>query len=1338
MESDPPLLVPRRAVELSNDARGEPKLLRNWSGAGAYVLLAEPGAGKTKAFEVEARETGGEYTSARDFITLRSQRPKAPIFIDGLDEMRAGTASHRAPLDQIRSRLDDLGRPAFRLSCREADWRSAVDHGSLKAVAPNGELTILHLEELDDEDILRILRSREVANAEEFLANSRSHDMRPLLGNPLLLDLMVDVVKNRGNRWPENRTEIYQQACEQLAHEYNREHRAERRQQLSLESVLDDAGLISALCLLAGIPGVPIESLPQLLGVSDPRTALDSKLFVADADLRIPRHRTIAEFLAAGVIAKRIRHGLPVTRVLSLMSGADGGIVDPLRGLHAWLATRCEPERSILIDRDPLGVVLYGDLRLFSTQDKKHVLHALHLEARRFARFRIGHWESHPFGALGTADMVATFQDLLTASDRTPAHQSLLGCVLDAIEHGEPMAGLTPYLHAVILDPSFEPGTRLAALDAWLAHAGDDMTFAKALLDDVEKGSVSDPDDEMAGRLLDKLYPQVVTPREIARYFHAPKTESLYGLYQGFWRRRFVERTPRDGLRDLMQALANSPKQFDGTRSDFIHNRIVATLLTSALTAHGDDVSIETLYQWMGVTVGEHGFARLDADHLAGARDWLSARPAKLKALVAFGWTRARSDQASERRRFRESEARTLGATRPPDWYAWLLDHAAATDDEEVARYCFDTAAHAAVNPRTDFTLAMDTVELWVRLNTDKWPKATEWLEDAWSVPLDHWEREEKKRNGKYRAERDAARRERRRNIEPYLGSIAAGTEPAGLMNQIASAYDERYSDIHGDTPVERVKDFLGGSREEAEAAITGMEMTLTRTDLPDADDILKTELAGRSHFIRPACLLGASLAFERDPNSILSWPDSLVRTLAAFWLTAGVGEQPEWFSVVAATRPAVVAPVLEKYALQTIRRRTETNVAGLWLLGREERFAEIARLVVPRILRAFPIRANERQLRILSGELLPAAFRHVDENELKSLVAERKALKSLDAAQRIAYLVAGLGLDGQESSRELLELVGTSQSRAAQLGRALELQGGRKKNIVLEQIPVQVTGRLIELIGPHAFPEQPTGVYRVGDADHRRDKVHQLINQLASATSAEGAEELTRLAQAVKLKRWKAVLEGAAFEQSRALRDATFHQASIADVANVLANKSPANPQDLAALFLDHLRIVETQLHGDDTNGLKLFRRDDEKTPKTENPCRDILLDRLRGRLLELGVHIEKEGQAAHDSRTDMRVESMKAGGRITVPIEIKKEDNRKLWSAWRTQLRTYTRDPASEGVGVYLVLWFGLKPRATPEGIRSTTPQQLLDLLSAMIPEEDRFRLHVHVMDLSMTRLI
>ncbi len=1347
MDRSPPLLVPRRAVELSPDSRGTPQPLSTWRGAGAYVLLGEPGAGKTKAFEVEAHETEGEYTSARDFITLRSRRFKAdvPIFVDGLDEIRAGSVSHRVPLDDIRRRLDELGRPAFRLSCREADWRSAVDSDSLKAVAPKGELAELHLQELDDADILAILHSLSVAHPEKFLTESEHHGVRLLLGNPLLLHLIVKAVETRDNRWPDNRSAIYRMACEQLAIEYNEEHRAEHNlNQPSIDRMLEDAGLMSALCLLAGFLGfsnkadsdrdfaVLIDTLPIALGIEDRRAALNSKIFVADGDRRVPRHRTIAEFLAAGAIAARIKGGLPVERVLALMSGADGGIVDPLRGLHAWLATRCEQERPALIDRDPLGIVLYGDLKLFSTEEKKQVLHALHREAQRFAWFRKGHWEAHPFGALGTLDMAATFHDLLTASNRSPAHQSLLGCVLDAIEHGDPMPDLAPDLRAIILDPSFGADIRLAALDAWMVQPAVDLAIARAMLDDIETGAVLDPDDELAGRLLDKLYPKVVTPKEIARYFRAPKAESLYGAYQDFWRRKFVTRTPREGLRDLMDAWTDAPKHYDQIRFGFIQNHISGALLATALDAHGDIVPIETLYRWLGITADEHGFSRLPEDDAQGARDWLSTRPSKLKALVAYGWTQVRTDGTSGRRFFWESEGRTLRASRSADWYAWLLDQAAATDDAELARYCFDQAAHLALNPRPDFALSMEAVEEWVRLSREKWPQAGEWLENAWSKPLDYWEGEEKKRQAKYQAEREVLRRERRRNIEQHLATIQAGVAPAGLMHQIALAYDSRYSDIHGDTPAERVQDFLGGSIEEAKSAINALEATLARADLPDVDDILKTDLAGRSHYIRPACLLGASLAFERNPNAMLSWPDGLVRRLAAFWLTEGVGDQPEWFSVVAATRPAVVAPVLEKYAVQTIRRRPETSVTGLRPLAREDRYSDLARLVVPAILRAFPVRANEKQLRILNAELLPAAMRYLSSKEITTLLAERTALKSLDVAQRIAYLVAGLGMDGEGCSRRLLKLIGASESRAAHVGRALGWQGERTKNTV--PLPVRVTGRLIELIAPYAPPEPPTAPNWVGDAEHRRDWVSHLINQLASAASTEAADEIARLVESRKLARWKLTLESAAFDQSRAMRDATFRQASVEDVANVLAGKAPANPRDLAALILDHLRNVEARLHGDDTNGLLLFRRDDRKTPKTENECRDILLYRMRDRLLDLGVNLEKEGQAARDSRADLRAESLQADRRFAVPIEIKKEDHRELWSAWRTQLRTYALDPASDGVGIYLVLWFGLKPKATPEGERPSTPQQLLALLSAMVREEDRFRVHVAVLDLSI----
>ena len=1340
-----PLIVPRRAVEISSDSRQVPQPLSDWRGTGAYVLLAEPGAGKTKTFEAEARETYGEYSSARDFITLRSRTFKsgAPIFIDGLDEIRAGSESHRLPLDEIRRRLDELGRPAFRLSCREADWRSAVDRERLKAVARGGEVAELHLQELDEADVLAILRSLAVELPAEFLAESERQGVRPLLGNPLLLGLMVKAVGVHGN-WPPNRSAIYSMACAQLAIEYNDEHRTARRwDQLSIDGLLKDAGLICASLLLSGNPGltggtgadrglVPrIDAFPSLLGVGSIGAALSSKLFTVDGDTYVPRHRTIAEFLAAGAIAARIKNGLPVGRVLALMSGADGGIVDPLRGLHAWLAALCLPERRALVDRDPLGVVLYGDLKSFSKEDKRYVLNALHREALRFEWFRKGHWEAHPFGALGTADMVDTFHDLLTATERSPAHQSLLECVLDAVKHGDPMPSLVHDLSAVVRDQSFRADVRLAALDAWLRQPEPEWVVVRAVLDDIEASTISDPNDQLAGRLLGRLYPSIVTPKEIAKYFRTPKAEYIGGRYQDFWRRQLVARTPREALSDIVDAWTSLPAHVEGDRYGVTRIHIAGDLLSAALAAHGEDVSIETLHKWFGIGLDRHGFSRLTDNDARGAKDWLSSRPSKLKALVAYGWTQIRVDGASGGRQFWKSEARALGATRPADWYAWLLEQAANTDDGELAKYCFDHAAHLAINPRSDLVLSVESVEEWVQLNSGRWPKASEWLENAWSVPLDHWESEEAKRKKKYDVKRSTDRAERSRNFQPHIAAIVAGTAPAGLINQIALAYDERYSDIHGDKPAERVQDLLGGTLEEASSAIGGLEATLARTDLPDVDDILKTDLAGRSHFIRPACLLGAVLACERDPKVYQSWPDELVRKLAAFWLTEGTGELPEWFSEVAAQRPAVIAPVLERFAKQNVRRRSVTNVAGLWQLARESRLAELARLVVPALLRAFPIRANEKQLRILNGELLAAAIKHLSSKGLADLLAERIALKSLDAAQRIAYLVAGLDVDGESCSRSLLKFVGASESRAAQVGQALEWQGGRKKSTA--PLPVSVAGRLIELIAPYAYPERPTGFHRVGEADHRRDWVQYFINQLASAASADAANEIARLVALPQLARWKLALEGAAFDQAHAMRDATFQQASLQEVAHVLANQAPANTRDLAALVLDHLRDIEIGLRGDDTNGLRLFRRDDGKTPKSENECRDVLLDRMRSRLLALGINLEKEGQAAQDTRADMRAESSQAGRRFAVPIEIKKENHRELWSAWRTQLRSYTRDPASDGVGIYLVLWFGIKVGATPEGLRPSAPEQLHALLSAMMPEEDRNRICIAVLDLS-----
>ena len=124
-----------------------------------------------------------------------------------------------------------------------------------------------------------------------------------------------------------------------------------------------------------------------------------------------------------------------------------------------------------------------------------------------------------------------------------------------------------------------------------------------------------------------------------------------------------------------------------------------------------------------------------------------------------------------------------------------------------------------------------------------------------------------------------------------------------------------------------------------------------------------------------------------------------------------------------------------------------------------------------------------------------------------------------------------------------------------------------------------------------------------------------------------------------------------------------------------------------------------------------------------------------LKTCLKPLGINVEREGSAADDKRADMRVEFSVPGERYAVPIEVKKENNPKLWTAWRVQLqRLYSNDPDAGGMGIYLVLWFGVRPRASPVGIKPRDAAHLQELLAALVPLEERARIAVQVIDLSI----
>ena len=62
--------IPRSATRRSAENGADSRPLSAWAELGAFVLLAEPGGGKSCAFRFEADASGGICVKAREFATL--------------------------------------------------------------------------------------------------------------------------------------------------------------------------------------------------------------------------------------------------------------------------------------------------------------------------------------------------------------------------------------------------------------------------------------------------------------------------------------------------------------------------------------------------------------------------------------------------------------------------------------------------------------------------------------------------------------------------------------------------------------------------------------------------------------------------------------------------------------------------------------------------------------------------------------------------------------------------------------------------------------------------------------------------------------------------------------------------------------------------------------------------------------------------------------------------------------------------------------------------------------------------------------------------------------------
>lgn len=1359
---------------------GESLPLSELGSVPAYVLLGDPGAGKTTAFRRECEASGASSTAARyepasDFITFDvDSRPKwwnRVLFIDGLDEVRARSGDAWSPLDRIRNQLDRLRPPGFRISCREADWLGLSDQRSLSAVSPDSRLTVVRLDPLDETSIRKILGSLIQDNPEDVINKAKRMGVWPLLENPLTLELLAGAVEGGG--WPESRLQLFEMACEHwLVGEHNPEHQVAVSRE-PVGNIMDAAGYLCALQLLAGIEGfvlLPVsdspsfESLNRLnsgsgLPLEVMEQALATRLFTEGATGFRPHHRHIAEFLAGRYLAKLVDRSLPARRVTALMaSPSDGRVVTELRGLSAWIAAYPGEARRLLIDADPVGVGLYGDIGGFSKDDKSRLLTSLATFAEERALF--GHeWQdgresgfrdntARAFRSLASAEIAPLVTDIIRTGRDEGQRGRVVEFVLRVLSEApeselESLAGLSPDLEAIVGDSASSSRVRLAALKAYLqvAPSGDHKTrVLKDLLDSLHRGDLPDPDDELRGTLLEHLYPDELSLAELLPYASPRNNEHFAGRFWMFWNLRFVEKSSDDQVADLLDTMGDYLLHLGETLETLDLKDIPLRLLARGLEAMGDDLDIARLYRWLG-NASSWSLGYASERHQKRVQAWLEERPGKQKQLV-FEWLKdhPNDDTPIHVPLYGDELHRSK---RPADLGKWCLEQARAVYAENLplSKQLFQLAFWSTNHSSVSQGLSLEVIDHQSR-GLPEFEKLFAILsqEQQSRRALDT---EETREQDKWTEQQDQEQRQRTDDWQAHLreheSELRSNTFLPQNLHTLALVYSGDVLSHHTGLPQDNIADFIGGDTRLVDAVMSSLRDAVFRDDLPSVDETISLRLQSQMPWLTAPVLVSLDLLADK-PEIMAGVSDEIRRRALALYycfpahrrVQEGMGTR-SWFDTWLDQDPELVTGVLYKCAAAALRDGAE-SLPGVNDLDGIERRHDVAQGTRLRLLEAFPTRIPSWQLKLFD-ELLKPALAHSDQTALMRLAAEKLAKESLSVPHRIRWMTVDALISGGKRTEQLRVYAGANERRTRHLAEFLHntLDHPDRTWIGLDSAGPELVACLIELLGRSYGPQQPDGLVTVDVSTS--DLVSGLISQLGSMADTQSIARLASLVDDPLLARWREHLRWAQEQQRVLRRDTSYSHADIQDVQRALNDGMPANVADLAALLSDRLKDIRDLIRGDSANQWRHFwNENSHRRPtdaKPEESCRDFLLEMLRPRL-PVEIDVAPEGRYTGERRADIRA----FHGGYNVPVEIKKNGHRDLWSALQSQLidRYATTDPATSGYGIYLVLWFG--PDQTtppPSSPRPATPEELQEMLEKDLTAEEARKISVIVIDVT-----
>jgi hypothetical protein len=1259
------------------------------------IILGEAGMGKSTLLEWIASAPGHALCTARQLINRHSPetllKDAGVLVIDALDEVSA--KGEGDAVDLVLRKLGTLAYPRFVLSCRVADWRSATGLEAIREQYAASPLE-LHLDPISDAEIMAHLTQRVgPANAKLIVEHFNTRGLQGLLGNPQTLELVVTI---GAGALPETRGELIERACDMMREE-QRGSKIDR--QPPRQVALDAAGAAFAALILTGseaiVRSATADEAEGELALADIRhlprgevidAVLDTRLFKADAADRFSYwHRRLGEYLGAQWLTNLADTPRKRRRVLSFFH-AYGLVPANLRGIHAWLAQNPAFAADV-IAADPMGVIEYGDADRMTVEQGRVLLQALQGLAEQNPRFR--RWERYSLRGICKPELVEDISRLI-ASTETPFGLRLL--VLEAINGSNIVSALAHKLRDLVLSPKEIFAHRSAAGEALAKLLGEDQWLSII-------GQLRDFGDELSLRLAIELIDDVgyeqfddnLIVDLIVR--HAQRDSRTVGIL--FRMENALPDARLEGmLGRLVEALKTLPKS--NNRSNEPRGRITDLaykLLVRRVSLGGVEPTV--LWAWLEPLDAEAGIQRETRKQLDGLIQRDTPLRRAIQRLIILEQS---GEKDAWRRAMRLSRRSSALAPKNDDVVALLgkLDPRERQDERwrdimQLVRHNGDEGAD---------------VRRAARPFAAHRPDLLKWIDDLAEPRVPEWQAKQAESERRRRGKRAAEWAEHRRNAAENIDALRRGDY--GPVLKPAKAYLHLFSGMGDSLPAhERVAQWLGD--ELAEAAHEGFESFLTSPNpKPTADEIAESFANGKRW--EASYILVAALAERLRTGR--GFDDLNVERLMAglFELRhtkidnhAGIEGLEEALEAALRSRGSWEDAIRRLIEPQLSTQRA--HVDGLYSLMKDDVEAELGTRLAFEWLQRFGDIPTSPQLEMIDRLLRSGRY-----DEVSKISASRNAFADDD--QRRAWDAVGVIVDFEAVSARL----NGREIEPDLIWQLRDRTGGRRGNDpAVALTPAQIEWMVSKFRTVWPNEGRPTdvtmGANNKWDAS---DFLAGLIRRLGNESGDDAVAALQHL-QSAPVDGYTEAIKSVAAEQARIRVEAAYSPPALDAVDRVVRDRTPTNSADLQAFMLEEIRVVQKKVWSDDAESWRGFFENGQ--PRGEEASRDHLVGLLRQGCT--GVDLSIETHVAGDREVDI----VCVAGKLRLPIEIKGQWHRDLWTAADTQLAAfYSKDWQADGRGIYLVLWFGEnvaknKRLRKPEAGQPlpTGPADLEDLLRA-----------------------